>query len=150
MKTELISCMNNTKWREFFEAIENEPMLSDIPFFIKYLDSEEIFRELLFFGEITETGLFVCWPSLLTRKISEKGNCWTAYKDIEWISLPNVYDSRVYAVTKRNRKLFELDGYMVGRHMVELKSIIEEVGHLTYKFNDTELKLYGYRKIGGN
>ena len=35
---------------------------------------------------------------------------------------------------------------MVERHMVALKSIIEEVGHLTYKFNDTELKLYGYRK----
>jgi len=145
MKTEMISCMNNTKWREFFEAVEKEPTLSDIPFFIKYLDNTDIFEETLFLAEITDVGLFAYWSSLIDRRETEKGNCWLAYADIEWISLPNIYDPNIYAVQKRDRKLLEIDNHAVGKHIIALKSIIDELGQLTYKLDENELKLYGYK-----
>jgi len=146
-KTEMISCMNNTKWHEFFEAVNAEPILRDIPFFIKCLDCTNAFEETLSFAEITDIGLFAYWSSLIDRndRKTEKGNCWLSYVDIEWLFLPNIYDKDIYCKLRKNNPLFKIENYTVEAHIITLKSLIDELGKLTYDFDDAGLKLYGYK-----
>ena len=144
MKKEMVSCMNNTKWREFFEEIEIKPALRGIPFLIKFVRIETSFKEHLSFAEITDVGLFAYWSSLIDKK-SEKRNCWLAYADIEWLFFPTVTEKDIYTEQTRNSPPLKTGIRIIETDVSEIKELIDKLGKLTYDFDEDGLRLYGYK-----
>jgi len=126
LKQAKVSCMNNTKWRELFEAIEINEALP-FPVVIKYLGSEQLFTQGLNKGiNSTKNG---------TR---DRDGGPVYFKEIEWIYATTVYE-------KEGSYHLELQSRFVERDILTLKKIIDNLGKFTYDFDENGLKIYGYK-----
>ena len=151
MKTELISCMNNTKWYEFFAAVdENSDISFETPVLVKYINCDEpVKEELTFGGVLGENGIHEYWihPTDRRQYIQKRFPGWVAYKDIEWLFFPTAFEKDVYGKQTRNSPLSKTGKITIETDISVMKKLIDKLGELDYDIDDDGLKLYGYRRI---
>jgi len=149
MKTELINCMNNTKWREFFEAIgENIGLSLDTPVLVKYLDCDEAVKEVLATGGIpSEKGILEYWkhPKDPLQYVQKRFPGWIEYKDIEWLFFPTIVEQDIYTKQTRNSPLLKSGTITIETDISVIKDLLDTIGKLTYDIDEAGLKLYGYK-----
>jgi len=142
--------MNNTKWREFFEAIdENVDIPFETPVLVKYLDCEEAVKEeLTFGGVIHEDGILEYWihPNDPLQYTQKRFPGWIYFRNIEWLLFPTIFEEGVYGKQTRNSPLLKTGTLTIETDILEIKELIDKLGKLDYEIDDEGLKLYGYRR----
>ena len=150
-KTEMISCMNNTKWREFFDAIDESMDISynfDTPVLVKYIDcNQPVKEELNPHGVNGEKGIIEYWthPKDPRQYTGERFPSLINYKDIEWLFFPTVFEEDIYRKRTRNNPSLKVGTRIIETDILPIKELIDKLGKLDYEINDDGLKLYGYR-----
>jgi len=153
-KAELISRMNNTKWYEFFNAVdENVDIPWETPVLVKYIDCDELVKEQLTFGGVLhKEGIHEYWmhPNDSLQYKLKRFATWIYFRDIEWLFFPTVVEQDIYTKQTRNSPLVKTDTWTIETDILEIKKLIDNLGKLDYGLTDDGLKLYGYRRVERN
>jgi len=151
-KAEMVSCMNNAKWREFFEAIgENAGVFYDTPVLVKYLECDEAVEERLNYGGVTsEKGILEYWthPKDPLQYIQKRFASWISYKDIEWLFFPTVIENDIYTKQTRNSPCLKTGTLTIETDISGIKQLLDNLGKQDYDLDEDGLKLYGYKWSG--
>ncbi len=123
-----VSYMNNTKWRKFFNAIKVD-------------------GECCFPAEIKLLARDGTYPFNTDPGVHESGKCTKdsaiqspiLFKDIEWIFVPAIRE------IERHNRDEKLNSNFVEYNILALKELIDREGKFEYDFDETGLKIYGYK-----
>jgi hypothetical protein len=124
-----VSCMSTSKWTKLFQTIAD----SDIDLhgeIIKLIANDCVTRFCLKRGGLSNWRGFT--DDFLGGPIP--------YKEIEWIFVPAVYE-----IARKNRSEI-LEPKRIPNNIHVLKELIDSLGQFEYDFDESGLKIYGYKQ----